>query len=140
MPRKSLPPLSRRERQIMDVIYQRGRATAWEVQEAVPAAPGYSAIRALLRILETKGHLRHETEQQKYVFIPAVPPDQAKKGALRHLLDTFFEGSVEQAMAAMLDSSATKLKPGELERLGRLIDEAKRKGEEGKGKREEGEK
>lgn len=125
----SPPPLSRRERQIMDVIYQRNRATASDVHEALPDAPSYSAIRALLRILEEKGHLRHELDGQKYVYLPSVARDQAKRGALRHLLDTFFDGSVEQAVAAMLDSSSRKLQPAELERLSRLIDEAKNKGE-----------
>jgi predicted transcriptional regulator len=132
---KQPPPLSRRERQIMDVIYRRGRATAADVQQALPDAPGYSAIRALLRILEEKGHLRHETDEQKYVYLPAVSRDQAKRGALRHILDTFFEGSVEQAFAAMLDSSAKRVAPEELERLSQLIEEAKRKEVRGKGDR-----
>ncbi|MBI4910197.1 MAG: BlaI/MecI/CopY family transcriptional regulator [Acidobacteria bacterium] len=126
---KQLPPLSRRERQIMDVIYQRGRATAADVQDSLPDAPGYSAIRALLRILEEKGHLHHEMDGQKYVFLPATPREQAKRGAMRHLLETFFDGSVEQAVAAMLDSSSKKLKPEELERLSRMIDQARDKGE-----------
>ncbi len=95
----------------------------------MPDAPGYSAIRALLRILEEKGHLRHEQDGQKYVFLAATPREQAKRGALRHLLDTFFEGSVEQAVAAMLDSSSKQLKPEELDRLSRMIDQARNKGE-----------
>src|SRR5262249_48153880 len=120
--------LSRRERQIIDILYQRGRATAAEVHEAMPDPPSYSAVRATLRILEEKGHVRHEEDGARYVFLPIVPREKAKRGALSHMLETFFDGSVEQAVAALLDSNAQKLSPEELDRLGRLIERAKKKG------------
>ena len=87
------PQLSRRERQIMDVVYTQGRATVAEVRAQLADAPSYSAVRALLRILEEKGHLRHEQEGNRYVFVPTVPPERASKSALRHVLETFFDGS-----------------------------------------------
>lgn len=120
--------LSRRERQIMDILYREGKATSMEVHERLPDPPSYSAVRATLRILEEKGHVRHLEEGPRYVFLPQVPRDRAKKNALRHLLDTFFEGSVEQAVAALLDTNSTKLKPEELERLSKLVEQAKKKG------------
>ncbi|MBL8231698.1 MAG: BlaI/MecI/CopY family transcriptional regulator [Bryobacterales bacterium] len=120
--------LSRRERQIMDILYRQGKATAAEVHEALPDPPSYSAVRATLRILEEKGHVRHQEEGLRYVFLPSVPRDRAKKNALRHLLDTFFEGSVEQAVAALLDTNSTRLKAEELERLSKLVEKAKEKG------------
>src|SRR5215203_5675283 len=91
--------LSRRERQIVDILYARGRATAADVQAALPDPPSYSAVRAMLRILEEKGHVRHEQDGPRYVYLPTVAPDRAKKTAIRHVLRTFFEGSAEQAMA-----------------------------------------
>lgn len=118
--------LSRRERQIMDILYRVGRATAAEVQEAMPEAPGYSAVRAMLRILEEKGHIRHEEQGPRYVFLPAIPRDKAKRSALSHLVDTYFNGSAEQAVVALLDSSARKMKPEELDRLARVIEEARK--------------
>lgn len=120
--------LSRRERQIMDILYRQGKATAAEVHEALPDPPSYSAVRATLRILEEKGHVRHQEEGLRYVFLPSVPRDRAKKNALRHLLDTFFDGSVEQAVAALLDTNSTRLKAEELERLSKLVEKAKEKG------------
>jgi predicted transcriptional regulator len=120
--------LSRRERQIMDILYRRGRATAAEVREALPDPPGYSAVRALLRILEDKGHARHEEVGPKYVYRPAVARDKATRSALRHLVDTFFNGSPEKAVAALLDASAAELSPAELERLAGLIDKARKEG------------
>src|SRR5579871_1013602 len=101
--------LSRRERQIMDVLYQRESATAAEVMESLPDPPGYSAVRALLRILEQKGHIRHEERAGKYVFMPTVRRQQAKRSALRHLVQTFFDGSAEDAVAALLDPKSSKL-------------------------------
>jgi predicted transcriptional regulator len=122
--------LSRRERQIMDVLYQRGKATALEVQESLPDPPSYSAVRALLRILEDKGHIRHEQEGPRYVFTPKLPRDKARRSAIRHVMETFFEGSPEQAVAALLDVSSSKLSPEELDRLAKLIENAR--GESGK--------
>ena len=122
------PPLSRRERQIMDVVYRFGRATAAEVMEHLPDPPSYSAVRALLRVLEEKGHLRHEQDGPRYVFRPTVPRDQARKSALNQLLSTFFDGSTEQAVAALLDMPGSKLSDAELSRLALLIDQAKKEG------------
>jgi len=121
--------LSRRERQIMDILYQRGRASGSEIHAALPDRPSYSAVRAKLRVLEEKGHVRHEEEALRYVYVPTMGRERAKKSALKHLLDTFFDGSAEQAVAALLDLSSTKLSERELERLARLIEEAKSKGE-----------
>lgn len=118
--------LSRRERQIMDVLYREGRATAAEVRKQLPAAPSYSAVRALLRILEEKGHILHEQDGPRYIFFPKVPRDRAKRQAIRHLLQTFFDGSTEQAVAALLDSSSTRLSKDELDRLGRMIRSARK--------------
>ena len=120
--------LSRRERQIMDVLYRRGRATAAEVREAIPDPPSYSAVRAMLRVLEEKKHIRHEEKDLRYVFIPIVPRDKARRSAVRHLLDTFFNGSPEQAMATLLDVSAKELSEEELDRLSALIEKARQEG------------
>jgi len=120
--------LSRRERQILDILYKNGRATAAEVQAALPEPPSYSAVRALLRILEEKGHVRHEQDGPRYVYLPTVARDNAKRSALRHILQTFFDGSAEQAISALLDESSTKLSSAELDRLARLIDGARKSG------------
>src|SRR5574341_1805826 len=128
MPREPRSQLSRRERQIMDVIYRLGRATATDVLENLPDPPSYSAVRALLRVLEAKGHLKHEPEGPRYGFLPTVPRDRARASALRQLLHTFFDGWTEQAVAALLDLSSTKLSDAELAKLGRLIAQAKREG------------
>jgi BlaI family penicillinase repressor len=120
--------LSRRERQIMDILYQRGRATGGEIHEAMADAPTYSAVRAKLRVLEEKGHVRHEEEALRYVYLPTVARDTARRSALRHMLSTFFEGSVEDAMAALLDLSAARLKDEDLDRIAQLVEDA-RKGE-----------
>ncbi len=114
--------LSRRERQIMDIIYRLGEVTAAEVMENLPDPPSYSAVRALMRILEEKTHLRHRQEGPRYVYTPTVPLDAAKQSALKHVLSTFFEGSVSQAVAALLDLGRDDLTDAELERLARLID------------------
>jgi BlaI family penicillinase repressor len=126
---RRIPHLSRRERQIMDVLYKRGRATAAEVLAGLPNAPSYSAVRATLRILEEKGQVRHEQEGPRYVFVPTMRRDTAKKSALRHLMDTFFDGSASNVMAALMELSPRDLDEAELERLRRLIDEAKRRKE-----------
>jgi BlaI family penicillinase repressor len=128
MPVNRQRDLSRRERQIMDVVYRRGKATAADVQAELPDPPSYSAVRALMKVLENKGHLRHQQEGAAYVSLPTVPADSARRSAVRHLLQTFFGGSTEQAMAALLESSQAKLSPGELDRIGRLIDAAKKEG------------
>jgi predicted transcriptional regulator len=120
--------LSRRERQIMDVLYRRSRATAAEIRAALPDPPSYSAVRAKLRVLEEKGHVRHREEGLKYVYLPTVGRDKAKRSALRHLMETFFDHSVELAVAALLDDSAARVSKEELERLAKLIDKAKQKG------------
>src|SRR5579875_3392984 len=98
--------LSRRERQIMDLLYRLGRATAAEIHQRLPDPPSYSAVRAMLRVLEEKKHIRHEEKDLRYVFSPVVPREKARRSAVRHMLDTFFEGSPEQAVAALLDVSA----------------------------------
>jgi BlaI family transcriptional regulator, penicillinase repressor len=120
--------LSRRERQIVDILYSQGRATAAEVQAALPDPPSYSAVRAMLRILEEKGHVRHEQDGPRYVYLPTVARDNAKRSALRHMLQTFFDGSAEQAISALLDDSSTRLSDRELDRLARMIAQARRTG------------
>lgn len=112
----------------MDVIYALGRATVAEVREQLPDPPGYSAVRALLRILEEKGHLRHEQDGPRYVFLPTVPAEKARDSALRHLLRTFFDGSAEGALAALLDLEASQLTPEEYDRLVERIERARREG------------
>jgi len=120
--------LSRRERQILDILYQRGQATAADVHNALPEPPSYSAVRALLRILEDKGHVRHQQDGPRYVYLPTIARENAKRSALHHVLRTFFDGSAEQAISALLDESSTKLSPAELDRLARLIEDARRSG------------
>ena len=117
--------LSRRERQIMDILYQRGKASASDVREAMEDAPGYSAVRAMLRVLEEKGHVKHQAEGLKYVYVPVVAREKAKRSAVKHLLDTFFAGSPEQIVAALLDVSATRLTREELDRMSEMIERAK---------------
>ena len=119
--------LSRRERQIMDVIYRLGRATAAEVLERLPDPPSYSAVRAMLRVLEEKGHVRHEQDGQRYVYLPTVAREKARKSALAHLVKTFFDGSVERAVTALLDSGG-RLTDEEYDRLARLIKRARSEG------------
>lgn len=121
--------LSRRERQIMDVLYRRGKATAAEVREEMPDPPSYSAVRAMLRILEEKGHVRHEQDGPRYLFLPTVGRDRAKRSALRHLVNTFFEGSAEQVIAALLDVKASDMTDEELSRLSALIANARKEGD-----------
>ena len=122
--------LIRRERETMDVIYGApgGRATAAEVLEQLAEPPSYSAVRALLRVLEEKGHLRHEEDGPRYVFLPTIPRERARESALRQVLQTFFDGSTEQAVAALLDLSSTRLSDAELVRLSRLIADARKEG------------
>jgi len=119
--------LSRRERQIMDVIYRRGRATAAEVLEDIPDPPSYSAVRAMLRLLEEKGHVRHEQDGPRYVFLPIVNRDRARKSALTHVVRTFFDGSATEAVAALLNDGG-KLSDAELDRLSAMIEQAREEG------------
>jgi predicted transcriptional regulator len=118
--------LSRRERQILDVLYNRGKATAAEILASLPDPPGYSAIRALLRILEEKGHVKHQQDGVRYVFLPVVSRKKASVEALRHLLETFFDGSAASAAEALVDGSAARLDPEELDRLEQLIAQARK--------------
>jgi predicted transcriptional regulator len=120
--------LSRRERQIIDILYANGRATAAEVQVLLPDPPSYSAVRAMLRILEDKGHVRHQQDGPRYVYLPTLARDNAKRSAMHHMLQTFFDGSAEQAISALLDDSSARLSEAELERLANLIDQARRNG------------
>jgi len=120
--------LSRRERQIMDALHQRGRATAAEVQAALPEAPSYSAVRALLRILEEKGHVRHRREGARYVYLPRAKQETARRSALKRVVSTFFQGSVTQAMAALLETADTQLSDSELHKLQQMIEQARKEG------------
>jgi BlaI family transcriptional regulator, penicillinase repressor len=119
-------PLSRRERQIMDIVYARGQVTAAEVTAALADPPSYSAVRALLRILEQKGHLRHQQDGPRYVFLPTIPRDRARRSALRNLVRTFFDGSSVQAAAALIDQS--QLSDEDFQRLAHAIDKARKEG------------
>jgi predicted transcriptional regulator len=121
--------LTRRERQIMDILYKRGRATAGEVMEDLPGDPHDSTVRTQLRVLEEKGHVSHEEHGLRFVYIPAVPRRAARKSALRHLVDTFFDGSAEQVVAAVLGGEGSKLSQEELERISELVAKAKKEGE-----------
>ena len=119
--------LSKRERQIMDALYRLGRADAADIQKAIPEPPSYSAVRALLRILEDKGHVTHDREGLKYLYAPVVNRQSARRSALRHLVKTFFDGSPADAAAALLDSGS-KLKAEEIDRIQELIDKARKEG------------
>jgi BlaI family transcriptional regulator, penicillinase repressor len=120
--------LTRRERQIMDVLYRRTRATAAEVMADLPGDPNYSTVRTQLRVLEDKGHVRHEEEGLRYVYAPAVPRHAARKSALKHLVETFFDGSAEQVVAAVLGGEASRLSDDDLERIAALVAEARKEG------------
>ena len=122
--------LSRRERQIVDILYRRGRVTAAEVLEDLPGRPNYSTVRTQLRVLEEKGHVRHEEEGLRYIYMPVVPRHTARKTALRHLVDTFFDGSAGQAVAALLGGDASRLSDEELERIAVLLKKARKEGAE----------
>ena len=120
--------LSRRERQIMDILYQFGKSSASEVREAMADAPSYSAVRAMLRILEEKGHVKHQAEGLKYVYLPTVTADKAKRSAVKHLVETFFQNSPEQVVAALLDVSSTRLTREDLDRMAEMIEQARKEG------------
>jgi predicted transcriptional regulator len=120
--------LTRRERQIMDILYRLGRATAGEVMDNLPGKPSYSTVRTQLRVLESKGHVRHDEEGLRYVYVPHVPRRAARKSALRHLVDTFFDGSTEKIVAALLGGEAARLSEHELDRIAELVEKAKKEG------------
>jgi len=120
--------LSRRERQIMDIVYKLGRATVGEVMDRLSGNPAYSTVRAQLRVLEEKGHLVHEEHGLRYVYLPKVPREVVRKSALKHLVDTFFEGSAGEAVAALLGKEGFKVSDEELARISELIQHAKKEG------------
>ena len=125
---KNLNELSRRERQIMDVVYGRGTATAAQVREAMPNPPSYSAVRALLRVLEDKGVVQHKQDGPRYIYAAIVKRDRVKTSALKHLMQTFFDNSAENVVSALIDISGAELNDDEYRRLRALIDQASRKG------------
>jgi predicted transcriptional regulator len=118
--------LTKRERQIMDVLYRLGRATAGEILDALPAAPSYSTVRTQLRVLETKGHVRHEELGLRYVYAPMVPRHAARKSALKHLVETFFEGSSAKVVAALLGGDGARVSDEELARIAKMVDSARK--------------
>jgi predicted transcriptional regulator len=128
MSKSAAENLTRRERQIMDILHRRGHASAQEVLEDLADAPSYSAVRALLRLLEERGHVKHVEDGPRYVYSPAVARGDARRSALAHVVRTFFAGSVEQAVAALVESPRSKLSREELDRLAVLIDRAKKEG------------
>ena len=117
--------LTKRERQIVDALYKMGRATAAEIMAAVPGAPTYSTIRTQLRVLETKGHVRHEEQGLRYVYMPTVPRRAARKSALKHLVETFFDGSSAKAVAALLGGEASKVSDDDLDRIAEILKNAR---------------
>ncbi|BCS35387.1 hypothetical protein TBR22_A46140 [Luteitalea sp. TBR-22] len=121
------PTLARREREILDILYRRGRATAAEVMEELGSDRSYSTVRAQLRVLEQKGHVRHQVDGTRYVYLPAVPRHAARRSALRHMVETFFDGSREQVVAALLGDAAS-LSDEELDRIAQLVDKAREEG------------
>jgi predicted transcriptional regulator len=125
---KTLHTLTRRERQIMDILYRRGRATAAEVMADMTGDPNYSTVRTQLRVLESKGHVRHEEEGLRYVYIPAVPRHAARRSALRHLVDTFFDGSAEKVVSALLGGETARLSDDELARIADVVARARKGG------------
>ena len=128
MPKHPHVHLSRRERQIMDAVYRLGQASAADVLENMPDPPGYSAVRTMLRLLEEKGYLRHDQDGPRYVYLPTLSRDKARQSALKQLVQTFFDNSTEQTVAALLDMSKSKMSGEELERLSELIEKARKEG------------
>jgi BlaI family transcriptional regulator, penicillinase repressor len=127
-PDEELPGLSRRERQIMDFLFQRGQASVGEVMDGIPNPPGYSAVRATLRTLEQKGRVTHVEEGRAYIYKPTVRRDAARRSALTHVLKTFFDNSAEQAVAALLELRGPKLSGAELDRVSRIVEQARKEG------------
>ncbi|MBK9239765.1 MAG: BlaI/MecI/CopY family transcriptional regulator [Acidobacteria bacterium] len=128
MPAPLHTTLSRRERQIMDILFRRGRATAAEVMAELPSEPSYSTVRTQLRVLEQKGHARHEDDGVRFVYMPVVARHAARKTALRHVVETFFDGSPEKAVAALLGNEGSKLSAEQLDRIATLINKARKDG------------
>jgi BlaI family transcriptional regulator, penicillinase repressor len=120
--------LTRRERQIMDILYRRGRATSSEVMQELSGEPNYSTVRTQLRVLESKGHVQHEEEGPRFVYMPALAHRAARKSALRHLVETFFEGSTEKVVGALLGGEGARLSDGELDRIAALVAKARKEG------------
>lgn len=120
--------LTRRERQIMDILYRRGRATATEVMEDLSGEPNYSTVRTQLRVLEGKGHVKHEEQGLRFVYSPTVARSAVRQSALRHLIDTFYDGSTEKVVAALLGVEGSRLSPEELERIAGMVDKARKGG------------
>jgi BlaI family transcriptional regulator, penicillinase repressor len=120
------PGLSRRERQIMDILYRRGRATGVEVMEDLPGTPSYSTVRTQLRVLERKGHVRHEEHGLKFIYMPAVPRRAARRSALKHVVETFFDGSVEKVVGALLGGEGARVSDEELDRIAEQVERARR--------------
>ena len=120
--------LSRREREIMDIVHRLGRASVTDVMTALSGTPAYSTVRAQLRVLEDKGHLRHEEEQLRYVYLPAESPQKIRRSAVTHLLETFFEGSPEKVVEALVGRDGDRLSDAELDRIAQLIERARREG------------
>ena len=128
MPSKPNRQLSGRERQIMDIVYRYGHVTVSQVLDELPDPPSYSAVRALMRILEQKGHVRHGQDGPRYVFSPTVPRGRAQRSALSRVVQTFFDGSTEDAVAALFDMSHTRLSDDDFDRLSRLVNDARKEG------------
>jgi len=128
MPHEPHSALSRRERQIIDILYRLGRATANEVMSELPGEPNHSTVRTQLRVLENKGYVRHEEHGLRYIYTPTVPRHAVRQSALRHLLETFFEGSAEKMLSTLLGTESGKLSEDELDRLAQLIEKARKAG------------
>jgi predicted transcriptional regulator len=125
---KRMRTLSRREREIMDVLYRAGSASAGEVHRGIPSPPSYSAVRATLRVLEEKGLIAHEHDGKRYIYRPTVNRSRARRSAVEHLLDTFFDGSAAGAVMALLETPGTDLTPEDLDRMAALIERARKEG------------
>ncbi|MGN6184478.1 MAG: BlaI/MecI/CopY family transcriptional regulator [Thermoanaerobaculia bacterium] len=128
MLKKQQDPLSRREREMMNIIFAKGRATATEVMEGMAEPPSYSAVRATLRVLEQKGHLKHQHDGARYVYIPTMNREKVRLSALDNLLSTFFDGSAANVVATLIERQKGKMSDDELVELSRLIDQARREG------------
>jgi BlaI family penicillinase repressor len=128
MTRRLHAVLSRRERQIMDILFRRGRATAADVMADLPDEPSYSTVRTQLRVLEQKGHVRHHEDGVRFVYMPVVARHTARKSALRHVIETFFDGSPEKAVAALLGGEAAKLSDEQFDRIAEMIAKARKEG------------
>jgi predicted transcriptional regulator len=124
MSKRTAAQLTKRERQIMDVLYRLDRATAAEIMAGIPGAPGYSTVRTQLRVLENKGHVKHEEVGLRYVYAPTVPRHSARRSALKHLVDTFFDGSTANAVAALLGGEAARVSDEELDRIRAIVRDA----------------